>query len=350
MPGIIASNTVDLTHPKVRAVAKRVLHTFLIASERAVASEAEPATYKIPSQANSAEQIFRSRFLALEPSVRQAATARVMPLVKAPKSTREQHFGDLGGLDLRLATPIVDVVKNLPFPATLKFPIGELHGLHVPTDLLHVGLVPQQSLHHLEMRIHKVRCVDECNPEWAGDDEIALGGSDTDETGDTRKLSEFRVGNSFDDGDEKVYSPPKVFTSFNMLEGSEWPKSYFVTMVLAEKDMGGLGDFLNKLVDAVKGHLLEALTTAVGGAIGSALGPLGAIIGAALGWVVGRIFEWLKSWWSDDVFPPQTVSVTLDSLASRWSGGATDSPQYVARFAAHGGTYDVTYDWRLAAA
>jgi hypothetical protein len=210
------------------------------------------------------------------------------------------------------------------------------------------GLMPAQTTNKLELRIHKVRCVDETNPEWPGDDEIAMGGTAVDETGDVHKIPQFTVRNDFDDGEQMLYAPPKRFTSFSLLEGgNKWPKSYFVTLVLAEKDMGGFADFLNKLLDAVKKRVIEALGAAIGGVIGSIGGPLMAVIGAAIGWIVGKIFEWLKAWWSDDVFPPKTVSVNIPSLTARWAGGATDSPNGVLRFQAHGGTYDVTYDWRM---
>jgi hypothetical protein len=139
-----------------------------------------------------------------------------------------------------------------------------------------------------------------------------------------------------------------VFTSFNLLEGTVWPKTYFVTFVLAEKDMGGLASFLNKLLDKVKAEVIAAITAAVGGTIGSVAGPLGTIIGAVVGWVVAQVFEWLKSWWSDDVFSPKTVSISIPSQNASWSGGAKDGPQHTVQFVGFGGTYRLTYDWFLA--
>ena len=78
-----------------------------------------------------------------------------------------------------------------------------------------------------------------------------MGGTTVDETGDTKKVPQFTVRNDFDDGEQKVYSPPKQFTWFSLTEGATWPKSYFVTLVLAEVDMGGLAEFLNQLLEAV---------------------------------------------------------------------------------------------------
>lgn len=349
MSDISLSESTEISDPKVRAIAKRVLHGFILASEKAVASTAEPAVYKLAAGAQRPEQIFLSRFLSLQPAQRQAATARVMQLVKAPEATRAQYFADLAKVDLTQAKPVDELALALPLPPAMKFTRAHLEGLRLHRELARpAGLVPQQVTDKLELRIHKVRCVDETNPEWLGDDEIAMGGTSVDETGDSKKIAEFMVRNDFDDGEQKVYSPPKQFTMFSLREGGEsWPKSYFVTLVLAEKDMGGLADFLNKLLDAVKSHVVSALGAAIGGVIGSVGGPLAAVIGAAVGWIVGQIFEWLRSWWSDDVFPPKTVSVSIGSLSARFAGGATDSSNRVLRFSAHGGTYDVTYDWRV---
>lgn len=347
MPDITMSQVADLADRRVREVAKRVLHTVLIASEKAVAMEAEPSVYKSPTDPSSLEQILLTRFRSLSADTRQAATVRVMRLAKAPAAERQKYFGDLVAIDLRSPHPVVEQVKTLPFPEKLKFPRTHLQGLSVHGGLLAPGLVPMQTTGKLEFRIHKVRCVDETNPEFWGDDEIALGGTTVDETGDTKKVNQFTVRDDFDDGEQKVYSPPKQFTWFSLMEGTEWPKSYFVTLVLAEKDMGGLADYLNKLVDAVKKEVISSLTTAIGAGIGASGGIVGAVIGAAVGWIVGKAIEWLKEWWSDDIFPPRTLSVSIPSLTHRWAGGVTDSPQGVARFIGHGGTYDVTYDWRL---
>src|SRR5438552_1224852 len=63
-------------------------------------------------------------------------------------------------------------------------------------------------------------CVDETNPEWAGNDEIGLGGVGLDETGEVAKVHEFLIYDDFDDGDEKRYDPPLRFISFSLQEGA----------------------------------------------------------------------------------------------------------------------------------
>ncbi len=344
MPEVITeAEVVGQLDPKLRGLAKRVLRTVVRAAQRATMHGADARAFPMPA-GDSVERVLHDRFETLDAPKRAGATARMRAhLARGPAALRAE-LGELAAVDLHDARSVSAQAQALPFPAELRLDPAwvraprPLHG--------HGGLIPLQPSSKVGVHLHKVRCVDETNPEWLGDDEIALGGTTIDETGDAKKVAEFTVRNDFDDNEQKVYAPAKVFTWFNLLEGTEWPKKYFVTFVLAEKDMGGLADFLNKLLDKVKTEVVAALGVAIGGAIGASGGPIGAIIGAVVGWVVGWVFEWLKTWWSDDVFPPRTVSVSVPSRNASW-GGSKEGPQHTLRFTGHGGTYDLTYNWYL---
>ncbi|MEN8653348.1 ATP-binding protein [Streptomyces sp. 21So2-11] len=200
-----------------------------------------------------------------------------------------------------------------------------------------VSALPE--LGKLEFRIHRVKCLDSTSE--IGKDEIYLGGTCVDESGDTKKISQFKV-RSFDTGNEQVYSPPRQFTFFNLREGTNYPKSYFVTLVLAEVDWGGFANFLNDLLDKVKAKVIAALTAA----IGISGGAIGIIIGTAVGYVVGQVFEYLKKLWGDEIFKPVTLSTIVPSLTSRWAG-KQDSPERTVTYSGYGGKYQVVYDWRM---
>jgi hypothetical protein len=350
---ITMSEVAEIADPKVKAIAKRVLKELQLEAEKAVAHHAEPTTYPLSNDPDSGEQLFLSRFNQLNQTKRRIAVIKVMDSVKAPDSERKKFYGDLAAVNLRLSTTVEQQARKLTLPASIKFPMSHLISLsQTPGQVLVThsieGLTPQQTTDNLELRIHKVKCVDETNPEFWGDDEIALGGVAVDETGDTHKISQFLVGSSFDDGEQKTYSPPKRFTSFNLREGDKFPKTYCVTLALSEKDMGGFADFLNKLWSKVKEKVLALVAAAVGGAIGTAVVPgLGTIVGAAVGWALGKLVDWLIGLFGDDVFKPITVCVNIPSLNARWPGGKTDSPEGVLTYKAFGGTYQLTFDWRL---
>jgi hypothetical protein len=205
----------------------------------------------------------------------------------------------------------------------------------------------------LSFHITRIRCVDETNPEWWGSDEIALAGISTDEDGDTKKISEVYIGGGFDDGDQRTYSPPWLYEWFSMQEGKYWPKRYIVTLLLAEKDYGGLSDVLNTVWNYVRDRVKVAISNAIGGALTSYLGPvLAKAIGEAVAWIVDKLVGWIINAFKDDVFPPFIASCTVPSFSARWNypngtWGSTTSPIITANFYGHGGHYLINYYWRL---
>jgi hypothetical protein len=368
MESIRMSQVVELADPKLKAITKRALKTLQLAAEKAIAHHAYPVRFPLTEEASSAERLFLSRFKQLTPAKQQAAAIRVMERVTAPEAQREDLYGDLARVNLQAATPVAVQAKALGLPEALKFPVSHLANLTdidkivVPHPVLVVpaqngARSPQQPSQQvtsqsvtdkLEFRIHKVRCIDDTGQLEIGADEILLGGIKVDESGETGKIAEFTVRNDFKDGVQQTYAPPRRFTSFDLTEGTSFPKSYFVTPVLAERDSGGFATFLDQLYDAVDTMVLSLIATAVGGAIGSTIPGLGTIVGAAVGFAVGKLIGWIIGMFNDDVFPVHpAIAVTISSLNARWSGGLTDSPEGIITYEGHGGTYQLTYDWRV---
>jgi hypothetical protein len=200
--------------------------------------------------------------------------------------------------------------------------------------------------------ITRVKCVDETNPEWWGSDEIALAGVTVDEDGDTKKIAEKYIGGGFDDGDSKSYSNWQ-YSWFSMLEGKYWPKTYVVTLIMAEKDNGGLSSALNdiweKVGAKVKQKIAEAVTAALSGYVGAAIA---AAIGQAVAWAVDQFIQWLITLFNDDIFPPFIAKVTTPSMTARWNypNGTWGNPSSGIRtghFYGHGGHYLVDYYWKF---
>ncbi len=348
----------DLADPKLRQVAMRVLKEMELAIQKAVAHEADPATYPLPAEQDAVERLVHARAQTLKPEQRRLAVAKVMPRVMAAPAQQAQALGDLAKINLRAPTSVAKQADALPFPASLKLQANALQPLAsfasaatVAASSAGVAVAAIASVtDKLELRLHRVKCVDETGSGTFGElgkDEIALSGTAVDETGDIHKLTEFKVGD-FNDGDVRTFSPPRRLTSFDLREGTAFPKSYFVTLVLAEKDLGGgLADFVSRLLEKVRERVIAYLAAAIGGAIGTSGGPVGAAIGAAVGFVIGKVFELIKALFADDIFPPKTISAAIGSLSHRFAGGQVDSPDAVLTFVGHSGTYQLTYDWRV---
>ena len=336
----------EIADPKLRKVLGRVVHEMKLTIEKVAAHHAKPNEFPLPSDPNSTEHILATRFMVLPQGFKDRAGAKALERINVPATAHQRQRDDLFAVNLKASVAIGAQVRALPMPAALKFTPDELAILIGP---ILVTTTPPR-LTRLELRLHKVRCVDETGGwfgERSGNDEIDLGGTAVDETGDTHVITKFRVGSDFNDGKEVVYSPPQQFTLFNLTEGAQYPKSYFVTLVLAEADMGGLSEFLNKLLEKVREKVTAALIAAFGGMIGASGGPVGFIIGVAVGYVVGEVFKLFKSVWADEIFQPVTVGVNITSLNAQWPGSRTDSPEGVATFVGHDGIYEVTYDWRM---
>jgi hypothetical protein len=352
---IATGEVTELSDPWVRKIALRVVKEMELALEKTVANAADPSAYPLPRQADAAERILQSRLARLRPEQRALAVSRVMPRVRAGAAQRTRAYGDLSRIDLRAAVPVAQQVSALPFPGELRAPKAALLKLEeVRAEARRLDPVTAAAVapvtDKLELRLHSVRCVDETGSGTFGEvgkDEIALGATTVDETGDTEKVPEIQVG-GFNDGDVKTFSPPRRIATFGLREGTEFPKAYFATLVLAEKDLsGGLSDFLSQLLEKIRERVVAALAAAIGGAIGASGGPVGALIGAAVGFVVGRVFELLKAAFADDIFAPRTVTVAVTALSQRFAGGKTDSPEATVTFEGHGGRYQLVYDWRL---
>jgi hypothetical protein len=200
--------------------------------------------------------------------------------------------------------------------------------------------------------ITKIKCVDETNPEWWGHDEIALAGVSVDEDGDTKKIAEKYIGGGFDDGDSKGYNNWR-YHMFGLREGQHWPKTYSVTLLLAEKDNGGFANFLNQIWVAIRDKVKAAIEKAITGALSSYLGPvIAAAIGKAVAWIVDVLVGWIIRWWNDDIFPAFTARVTTPSMSARWyypngTWGNPSSGLRTAHFYGHGGHYYAQYYWKF---
>jgi hypothetical protein len=330
----------------VKKIAMRVVREMELAAEKAVVHDNSPTEFPLSPSMDTAERLFHGRFSVLAEQQKAVARLKVRQRMDA-KAERAAALGDLAKVDLRSAATVAKQVDALPFPNALRIKLGA----GAPVLAATPAAVPAATaLKTLTMRLHRVKCIDETGSGIFGElgmDEIALAGTTVDETGDTGKVGQFPV-KKFNDGDVKDFVPAKTFTTFSLREGSAFPKHYFVTLVLAEKDDGGLGDFVNRLLEKVKERVTAALAAAIGSAVGVSGGLVGALIGAAVGFAIGKIIDFLRGVFGDDVFPPATQHVVISSATHRFPNGRTTSGSSVVPFVGHNGKYEVTYDWMVA--
>lgn len=217
----------------------------------------------------------------------------------------------------------------------------------------------------LEALITKVVCVDETNGSFVerfGNDEISLGGFAVNNNAVSTKIAPFTVSNSFDDGDVKKYSPPKVFASFP-LGNIVRPANFSVGFLLAEVDGGGFSDAVKKIFEKLVAEIskkkaeLESKAAAAAatpashaGAVAFAPVAAGLILSTIWPLVKPYVYSYIKDkilgYFNDDLFPLHDVSTTITGPNHTWNGSNT-SPEAMVEFRGNDGVYQLYYEWRL---
>jgi len=346
-----------LSDRKLDYLAKRVANTARLATYRVIAKAGDPSKVVVPADKSSIEAIALSRFL-VQPAVKQQrGVQKAKAFMALPLASRKRKYGELASIDLHSAKPIHEMARTIPIPAAMRLDAAHLQRLAADPSLFiegfkqpdaDGGFTPQADFDKLRLRIRKVKCNDETDGflgSESGDDEISMGGLKIDETGEVGKLDVFNVGNSFDDGESKTYNPPKKFAAFDLREGNKWPKTYYVSMVLAERDNGGLPSYMSDLFNYTKSKVSE-LVEQFGV---SALGPeLGKIAGAIAVAAFQSLLDFFTEIWEDDIFPVVTAYANIKSLNHVFGSGTHTSSQKSKWVAAHGGKYTIYFDWQVA--
>ncbi len=373
---IITAINPQCNDPQYTALVKKVTETFKLEMLKAMGSLDNPKLFGINAATANTHSVavhgaVNKYFSSYSPEVRKFIAKKFV--------TRAAVNGKLGtglfvsNLSLKGNSPILsqlDIKKDYAFLADRKkldrFQALKILPLNIGAILSRPGggASPQTSgggsapivmNGGLKLQLHKVRCA--APTSWEpGNDEINMGGAAADDHGTVTKINEFKVAANFDTNVTQSYAPPRILQSFS-LSGSDYPKIFSATLDLAEKDNGGFAEFIEKLYEAVKGHINEIMTilgaaagaaigTAIGGSIGAIGGPLGALIGVAAGAIIGALVGWLTSALKDDIFTPQLTSVTIPRAGATFNGSLV-SPQALLSYYDHGGAYHVTYSWAV---
>lgn len=331
---------------------------------------ADPST---PYPAGSIEEDLRTGILSM-PADRQKTAAEAARQMITDPAVRKREFGRHGAIDpakyAQLGFDGVFTPESVPFDrAALKNRLTDraarieaTHRIEEATakDMALKYQIPVQlqipTLTSLDYRIERVKCADETNPEWPGDDEIAMGGVAVGHNGATTKVNQFMVADDFDDNEVKVYADPgKLFHRFDLTGTGAWPRTYSTVVMLAEKDGSGFADAINTVWAKVKDDVLAVIEKAVAGVLTGYLGAaLAEAIGKAVAWLVGVFFDWLFELFQDDLFDPGTHYVYMPNRYEWMYKNASDYgwtnfrlPTGTFTFNGHGGSYKVNVHWQV---
>ncbi|MEO8451787.1 MAG: hypothetical protein ABI647_18495 [Gemmatimonadota bacterium] len=210
----------------------------------------------------------------------------------------------------------------------LEYDLEESTGVPVPFASLDVSLV-------------RVRCVDETDG-WfgteSGSDEIAVGGFGIGGSQAQATLIAERSLGDYDDGTVRTYSPPERLALLPIDSGTDYPKRYFVTLLLVESDGGDFGGFLSDVIIEVRKYLESNWVWIIAGL---ASGIQAAVLALVLSWAVSKILALIAGLWDDDHFPEQQLEIDVQS-----NDGPTSSGETVVRFTGPG-EYLLRVEWKL---
>ena len=369
-PSLVVVDPQAPTAPEVRALLNDVADQMKLSFAMAAAGVQ-------PAQATETDKLFQAMLAKRPQTQRQKAQARAQSMLAGPAASRQNFFGRYGALDassykgLDHAEATVGKVKvdGVKLQAALTR-FGENDAVQVDAapsafaakKLVAIDLAKIRKLKPIDpdviagakykklgLFLNSVHCLEETS-ELSDSDEIAMCGTATDPNGATHKISQFMVSNDFDKGEKRVYGGRgKLLHEWNIVKTGDWPHVYAAVLVMAEKDEGGFGDFLQKLWEMVGDKVKQAIAGAVGSAIGAALGsffgPLGTAIGAGIGWLLGLLVNWIISWFEDDIVASKTILLGLGAATKSyydWAGlTANPANQFTMNYNGDGGRYRV---------
>jgi hypothetical protein len=323
--------------------------------------------------AGSIEETLREGMLTMTPE-RQKYAAEAAKAMLADPAARKREFGRHGALDpdkyAQLGFEGVFTPETVPFDRAglnrrLNDRAKQIEAVHLREETAAMTAAKRYNipvklqiptLTSLDYRIEQVYCADETNPEWPGDDEIAMGGVAVDHQGGTTKVNQFMVADDFDDGEVKVYADPgALFHRFDLTGSGVFPRTYSTVVMLAEKDGSGFADAINTVWSKVRGDVLKVIEAAVTGVLSGYLGAaLAEAIGKAVAWLIGAFFDWIFELFQDDLFAPGESYVYLPnryewmykhSSDYGWTNFRLPTGQFT--FNGHGGSYKVNVHWQV---
>jgi hypothetical protein len=221
----------------------------------------------------------------------------------------------------------------------------------------------------VHLQIHTVECIK--TTKELDRDEITLAAikveGELQNTGGRRKLAaKAKKGvvldaGKFKKGDTRRFTPPRTVASFSSgAKDEDWPRYFYATLLMIERDEGAVGTIVNQAVKSVEKAVSEEVAKAAasaatsvlsglaaGAAVGSAVPiPLvGQAVGAAAGAAVKSVASEIKKSRKDDVFRPEEVHLELERFP-KVAGQITGSRNKVT-FKDFKGNYVVTYSWAI---
>ena len=348
MSTVLVAKDVDLVPEEFADLLKPVLAKWETAILRVAAAHADKTRFVVPPGKNTPEGLLARRFAQFPVAKRNMLGERAVRALGSPK-TKERLGTHVSLRSLADARPVDDRMVAAPPMAMTQTRATEIaiRTLAETTGVRRFGSDALFGSGTLRMDLIRVVCIDETDGLFwpfnteAGQDEIYLMGTILDGSTNVGEIPPFKVG-EFDDGTRKDYSPAKQLLKIDLNSSTEFPKAYFVSLILVEKDQGDLNETLSKIIQKLADESAAWLAAAIAGYVGAAAGgPIAAAIAASVAWAVTKLVELLKAAWDDDLFTAVTLNVLIPDSQ------ATLDPNSQVFHARGPGEYALRYQWKF---
>lgn len=324
-----------------------------IAVLKATGQLIDPAMYPMPvTEIPALEHLILPRLLSLSQQKKEIAISNFASRIKKINILSDADYSGLysyGVMEsLNKPVPVFETAKELLSVKANN--LGQYLNTQYAAQALQTHTMSDSNGMQVSLRIHKIKCVDETDPE-TGDDEISLAATIVEPNGNTRKIEPILIRDDFDTGEERVYEPAWNFFTYNLWERFDtapFPRYCGCLFILSELDNGGLPEKVEEIYTFLRDAVVAALGRYAGGAIISGVfaGPLGIVIGIAVGYLLDKLFDLFKEIWEDDMFPPQNIDKYFKDKYSNFDGSFF-TPVSTCVIQGFGGIYTIDYSWQM---
>ncbi|HKG22622.1 MAG TPA: hypothetical protein VKC34_12035 [Blastocatellia bacterium] len=237
----MAGSNLSQLDSKLDWLKKRTARTIDLALEKVVAHHENPQQYPLPGDAGSLERSLHRMFQSLPAGSRKRVIDKANETLKAGSTQRNYVYGDLAGVNLRSASPIVQQVRSLPVASNRKFTqaeMDEISGRHKRLPFLKPKrksrAAPAQAVEAAELAfvVESLTCD---RPSDIRKDEVNLAGFAVDNLGGGLELAPLFLG-KFKKGETLGLGGNGRLFNFKLTEG-EFPKTFIGGVFLVEKDL-----------------------------------------------------------------------------------------------------------------
>ena len=224
---------------KLELIQNRVLQSIELTFAKVALHISDPQQFPIPSNSQTLEQAVKKYVNKLPEDEKNYFIAQGKAIAQSPSASRISRYGDLSSIPFDKPASIIDQVKTMPLPNTMKFDendkneiyrrnkhIRDLEATNDKPERVPRGAQPKT----LRLSIDRLHCID---PQDVRKDEIQVNGFTVSAINQLLDVNTIELG-KFKSGDDIAIN--KTIIDFDLREANVFPQRFFTGLFLIDKD------------------------------------------------------------------------------------------------------------------